>query len=351
MVHYIRFLSTPQVSVAQKKVVNVNAPLAVTTDLGDAFFRYDVKLIYSLIDIETQDLLAEQIIVWKASSRALKTSMTCNGKYLGRKVRAHITTAETRIILASKKIPRILDVWSSPFELADKTRSEPLVARELALSNGSRLQLWEETGDSIARHVWDAGMGFLTYFDLALQPQPSEGVRQLTRLIGTSTSPRLQVLELGTGCGTAGIALSQLIPCDVSLTDLEDAMAILGFNIKSASTTSRSTLQKATLDWGTRLDDSFDAKYDMILVSDCIYNPDSSVHLVETLLQLTDRSPAALILVGFKRRHSGDDVFFEQMSKAQFDVVETYNVDLPHLPSDADAYAPIIEFHVFRGPR
>jgi hypothetical protein len=127
-------------------------------------------------------------------------------------------------------------------------------------------------------------------------------------------------------------------------------MGILHTNITAAKRLPSSTLQGRVLDWGSDLDDSFSAKYDLVLVSDCIYNPDSSVHLVTTLLRLVERSPNALILVGFKRRHSGDDVFFDHMSKSQFVLADQHKLDLPHIPSDYDAYAPIIEFYIFRAP-
>ena len=84
------------------------------------------------------------------------------------------------------------------------------------------------------------------------------------------------------------------------------------------------------------------------MVSDCIYNPDSSVHLVETLQRLTKNSPHALILVGFKRRHSADDIFFNYMKAAKFEILDTTNLALPHTASDHDTTSPTVEFYTYQ---
>jgi hypothetical protein len=350
MVHYIRFLSPPQVLAAPKKALNVSVVLAVTTDLGDTYLSDDANLLVRVVESQTHALVAEQTLVWKEYSRAVKGNILCNAKYANRSIRVHVTTSQTQTSLAEKSIPQILDVWSTDFDLGDKVRSEPLVARELPLSNDSRLQVWEETGDSIARHVWDASLGFLIYLESALRLRDAETDSDLVKCLQVARSKPLQVLELGTGCGTVGIAFAQLCKSHVVLTDLDDAMEILHRNVKAAHLTPSSTLQGHVLDWGSDLDDSFNSKYDLILVSDCIYNPDSSVHLVKTLLNLVQRSPNALIVVGFKRRHSGDDVFFQHMDHLHFALLSQQKLDLPHIGSDHDAYEPIIEFYIFKAP-
>ena len=349
MVHYIRFLSTPQVAVTQKRIVTISAPVAVTTDLGDSYLMQDAELLVRVIDVKTTSLVLEQKARWQGGARALKTAVQYNGKYVGRLVCMHITTTETQRSIEAKNIPKIMDVWSHEFILNDKTRSEPKVSREIHTNFGGKLCIWEETGDSIARHVWDASLGFLLYLSLAMTDEPSPGATQLHRMLKENSPRQLKVLELGAGCGTVGLAFAQQISCDILLTDLADAMDILETNVKQVSSTTKSPVRSQILDWGAELDEIVKKQWDLVLVSDCIYNPDSSVHLVRTLQQLIAVSPGTVVVVGFKRRHAGDDVFFEQMSQEGIQVIETYNVELPHIASDADAYEPIIEFHIFRG--
>jgi len=86
----------------------------------------------------------------------------------------------------------------------------------------------------------------------------------------------------------------------------------------------------------------------LVLVSDCIYNPDSSVLLVETLKELSSRNPNLLVFVAFKRRHDADDVFFEHMQKNELRVVEEGTIKLPHIMTDYDTNAPQIESFVYK---
>ena len=169
-------------------------------------------------------------------------------------------------------------------------------------------------------------------------------------LVKANKVRKLKVLELGAGCGIVGIAFAQLVKCDMLLTDLEDAQEIMASNIRYASPVAGSTLQAQKLDWVDGVDDSSNAKVDLILVSDCIYNPESSLHLVETLRQLATRTPSVLILVGFKRRHEADTVFFDRMQCTNFNLVETLIVPLPHTVTEQDAEPPTIEFYTYRLP-
>lgn len=154
MVHYIRFLRTPQTEVG-KKTIDITAVVAVTTDLGDAFYSQDVDLIAEVVEANRPyNVLHSQTVRWQAMSRALKMTVRCPGKYVSRPARVHVTTKETNAASDSLGVPKILDVWSVNFPLSDNQRTEPIVERQLLLPNRSRVCIWEETGDSIARHIW-----------------------------------------------------------------------------------------------------------------------------------------------------------------------------------------------------
>jgi predicted nicotinamide N-methyase len=190
----------------------------------------------------------------------------------------------------------------------------------------------------------------LIYFARALSPSASatEHVFQLAGLLKSGTARRLRVLELGAGCGIVGVAFAQLVKCDMLLTDLEDAQEILASNIRCASPTAGSTIRAQVLDWASGFDDSSNTNFDLVLVSDCIYNPDSSLYLVETLRQLAVRAPHVLILVGFKPRHEADAIFFDRMQHTNFNIVEELNIPLPHTTTDQDLAAPVAEFYAYR---
>ena len=170
----------------------------------------------------------------------------------------------------------------------------------------------------------------------------------LRKLLTNDKAKHLRVLEVGAGCGIVGIALSQLRKSDVVLTDLEDAQDIMQSNIDCAAPASGSSLKRQVLGWGAGLADLEDTKFDLVLVSDCIYNPDSSVLLVETLKELSDRNTNLLIFVAFKRRHDADDIFFETMQKHDLRVIEEGFIEVPHTMTDHDDNPPQIETFVYK---
>ena len=153
---------------------------------------------------------------------------------------------------------------------------------------------------------------------------------------------------MGAGCGIVGIALSQLRKSEVVLTDLEDAQDIVQSNVDCAALASGSSLKRQVLVWGTGLDGLENAKFDLVLVSDCIYNPDSSVLLVETLKDFSMHNSNLLIFVAFKRRHDADTIFFEHMQKSELQVVEKGTIRLPHTMTDYDANEPQIEAFIYK---
>lgn len=154
MVHYIRFLRTPQTTTS-KKTIDISAVVSVTTDLGDSLYLSDVDLVAEVVQANyPYETLCASLLEWKSTSRALKFTIQCPGKYLSRPALVHVTTKETSDALKALSVPKILDVWSVEFPLSDKQRAEPVVERQLWLRNRSRVRIREETGDSIARHIW-----------------------------------------------------------------------------------------------------------------------------------------------------------------------------------------------------
>ena len=155
MVHYVRFLRTPQVADVSKKTIEVSAVIAVTTDLGDTFFSQDVTILARLVDATNSgEILCSSECPWKSGARAAKINLQCNAKHAGRLVYLHLTTRDTLLAHASCDVPAIVDVWSSAITIKAKAKAEQVVERRLQLRGKSQARIWEETGDSIARHIW-----------------------------------------------------------------------------------------------------------------------------------------------------------------------------------------------------
>ena len=174
----------------------------------------------------------------------------------------------------------------------------------------------------------------------------------LTDLLLNSSKGKgmLNVVELGAGCGIAGIALAQILQnCSVHLTDLPEAMEMLQKNVDNAKPAKGSSLSLDLLEWGPKLpDDLLPCSIDLILISDCTYNADSCQDLVQTLLAFSRQSPDAKVLVAMKRRHDAEALFEYKMESNGFEAMESRKHAVPHLSSEVEEMTPMIELYLYQ---
>lgn len=167
MVYYIRFLKTPRTQIV-KGFVSVSALISITTDLGDAFLAQDVELQVQLIDAsdpktesKSTAVVIDNTIKWEAGKRELKIST--NPSKIDKKISKVVlavgpkiggsTTLDTDLSDA-KRVPLVIAGWSAPFAVAQHSEAEKVIERRFVLQNDTRLRIWEETGNNIARHIW-----------------------------------------------------------------------------------------------------------------------------------------------------------------------------------------------------
>lgn len=159
----------------------------------------------------------------------------------------------------------------------------------------------------------------------------TESPKSLKSLLDIAQFELVNVIELGSGCGLVGIALATLRhKCHILLTDLPDAMDILGYNILRSKPASESKIEHMVLDWAEPLPATItEQQYDLILVSECTYNEISIPALVKTISALAAKSPAAIIVLATKVRHFSERVFFDIMSDTGFVELEHRSIELP----------------------
>lgn len=194
----------------------------------------------------------------------------------------------------------------------------------------------------------DGGIALTAYVDRMIALQV-EGLPLLEESIGLATSKRLNVIELGCGCGMVGIGLAQMVPgCRVLLTDMPEARDIANRNITNMNPAISSQATFMPLDWESPLPKTIESRaFDMVIVSECTYNTDTIPALVKTLSDLNKRSPKSVVLVSTKVRHASESIFFELMEQAQFVKASHSILALPKdLSSDEDP--EIVHFYVFR---
>jgi hypothetical protein len=374
--HYIRFLKHPSIAHSSKGLVEVKALCTITSDLGESTYPEDVWLIASLIDAGSSSckLIQRISLEWKASSHALPLILTTSIKSLAKVaflqivieadhsgIRTAMPSTDTTYVLT---LPHILSTASIPFNLGQSlSEADTLTQRPIPLyDDPASFSVGEDTGPSIDRHVWDAGVGLAALFSwlIVSSTKPTQ-LRSLTAVI--QSTQKLRALELGTGVGLVGLALAhlrrstQLGRTEVTLTDVESARPIAERNASlllggspSPAAPDNLAITFAPLDWEAPLPaDIAGQVYDLVLVSDCTYNPDSGPALVRTLKALAECSPSLLVVVASKTRHESEAVFWQRMGEAGFRVCEHVKLlARGGVDDDAIAVDEVVDVHLFQ---
>ncbi|KAE8320341.1 putative methyltransferase-domain-containing protein [Aspergillus transmontanensis] len=349
MVYYIRFLKTPRIQKQKAGSLSISALICITTDLGDAFLAQDVDLVVSLSRKDSEKVLHQEPLSWKAGKRELAILLGPFHPQLSQHAIVLSVAAADRgkhhppspdNLLGKPGVPLVISGWSAPFGGTDSLVAEKLVERRFGPKGHLDLRIWEETGNSIARHIWDAAVASVIYLQQIAAGDSAITVSVLSKLLQPERNGPLRVIELGSGCGIVGIALAQILPqCSILLTDLPEVEEIVTQNIAVAKPISSSNLEYRTLDWDEALPDDFcNDSIDLILVSDCTYNADSLPALVSVLDRLLQSSPNAIILVALKRRHDSETVFFDLMQSSG---LSNLHHDSMQLPSQHDQFDQI----------
>ncbi|KAL3474653.1 UPF0665 family protein c [Aspergillus californicus] len=352
MVYYIRFLKTPRLQKQKTGSIAASALICVTTDLGDAFLSQDVDLLATLHLAHNEKVICQARPQWQGGKRELPIILGPLPASVSQQVMIISVTARTAGSVSSDSlrnqhnIPLVISGWSATFGGPQLSVADKLVERRFNVNDAVELSIWEETGNSIARHIWDAAIASVMYLQEMIARDQSLPNSALQRLLRSERSSPLHVIELGSGCGIVGIALADLLPrCSVLLTDLPEVEEIITKNINAAQPAPSSEIQYRPLEWEEELpNDLFDTpSVDLILVSDCTYNADSLPALVSVLKRLVQLSPHVIILVALKRRHESEGIFFELMRSAG---LKTLHLDRLELPSQHDQFDEI-ELHCY----
>ena len=178
---YVRFLKTPRiVHDKNRPAAHVSCLVTITSDLGDSFLPYPLSLSAELLHIKSEAgantapvsepteierlALTDNVITWKtiqwtAGMRSLPVTipLSRNHRHNGPLVvRIGIEPKSPCDELGKLLLPEsrgVVSAWSAPFNLSDESAVSRTVERRFLV--GTRVhRILEETGESIARHVW-----------------------------------------------------------------------------------------------------------------------------------------------------------------------------------------------------
>ncbi|KAM6480978.1 putative methyltransferase-domain-containing protein [Trichoderma sp. SZMC 28011] len=401
--HYIRLLSPPKLAISGSKA-RLDLVITINTDLSDSLlFVQDPLEIVITAEVAssgktTWALTGRGELVWKPGMRILKPSLNLPLQF----IKALAASSSTEICISAKPALSatgvqsilmdsinsaqdevgglIMPVWA---EVRLKGHSDDhICTRRLSFSGtnegGEFLEIEEELGESMARHVWDGGL--VTLCAVAGIPAnknyaSNQGVTMTAMRDILCTAGELNILELGCGVGTLGIGLFAALRhmrstgsggSTVLLTDLEDAEARASRNIsrlqENAHMTGEDTSQLLyeNLDWEDGREGRFGPqvqarRWDLIVLSDCTYNEDGLLSLVETLSALHasnvnkatgESSFTTKVFVGTKPRHSSENAVFGLLDQAGWKMQAKQVLPLPVLGSEAQT----VEMYLFEKP-
>lgn len=402
--HYIRLMRPP--SLDEKK--NLKIVLTITTDLGDSFLNTDEPLPISVwltkwpqagADIcLTPKKNGKTKVFWRTGMRVLKLELPVPDRVLQDLRKTPRSTGNPGPIIhidashSLKLTPKAEDI---PFDQEGRvlavqagfprpTDDEPTfeASREFALPGDGCLRVCEEIGESIDRHVWDAGvvtMGLLLeMFQDGSSDHDWVKTPLLTQLLCSVTPEHpLNVIELGCGVGILGLGLAAAlyrrsaslwdpvepsqVPSNILLTDLPDAEQVAVKNIASEKQARehkphgkpnvRTNFE--SLDWEDGKTGKFGPQtkarsWDLIIISDCTYNVDMLSALVGCIsalhklsMDLGQKSPK--VMLATKPRHSSEQALFGLMEGDGWRILEHASQPLPVLGLDTES----VELYLF----
>jgi hypothetical protein len=154
---YIRFLKPPKI-----QGNTITALITITSDLGDSFYTEEALLAASIHSADPlDDIYIRRGFKWLPDMRSLPISLNISGCDIDWPARLHVTLRNTprsdhfEEHHSGVKNRSIISAWSDKLD-PDQGISEAskTVERRFTPLSGRILGIWEETGESIARHIW-----------------------------------------------------------------------------------------------------------------------------------------------------------------------------------------------------
>lgn len=156
---YIRFLKTPRVVIGTNASKGeVQCLITITSDLGDSFLPYDAQLSAELLSSQAPDqVLVWKTIQWTSGRRNVPLVFPLPKSHASSNLRVRVGIEPKATYDEYDKLsddqPSIVSAWSADFHTS--AEAVKLVERRFLISPAAPIvSIWEETGESIARHLW-----------------------------------------------------------------------------------------------------------------------------------------------------------------------------------------------------
>ncbi|RWR89612.1 protein-lysine methyltransferase METTL21D [Cinnamomum micranthum f. kanehirae] len=169
----------------------------------------------------------------------------------------------------------------------------------------------------VGTSVWPCSLVLAKFVErwLLLSPSASPNPYSSSLLL----FPNKRAVELGAGCGPAGMALSLLGLSNITLTDIAPVMPALKRNLKRNRPALQRNLKTAVLYWNNHKQlEALGAPFDFVIAADVVYLEDGVPHLVSAMEALV--APSGVVLLGYQLRSPEAHQLFWELAERVFSV-------------------------------
>ncbi|CAN7091371.1 protein N-lysine methyltransferase METTL21A [Brassica rapa] len=148
-----------------------------------------------------------------------------------------------------------------------------------------------------------------------------------------------RAVELGTGCGVAGMAFHLLGLTEIVLTDMVQVMPALKHNLKRNKAALGKYLKTSVVCWNNRDQISaLNPPFDLVIAADVVYIEESVGHLVTAMESLMKEDGA--VLLGYQVRSPEADKLFWELCGVVFEIEKVPHEHLhpEYAYEEADVY-------------
>ena len=220
------------------------------------------------------------------------------------------------------------DKASRPPQPGLPTRANDTVRILTDAAAGWTVNVRESSGYELDKHIWDASHLLGSYLSRSLSLQPPNQPEWVQRLLAHDSQEIFRVIELGSGTGCTALSLAAMVALlsrrlSIHATDLESADEILRQNrADNFIEHDQLPVHISALDWTLSKKDIeawlqdhlHGAVPDLILISDCTYNPDYFVPLANVIAIIA--SASTTVLLSKKHRHADEEQLWGRLADA-----------------------------------
>ncbi|KAJ1264081.1 hypothetical protein BS78_09G235400 [Paspalum vaginatum] len=206
---------------------------------------------------------------------------------------------------------------------------------------GGAVLTFEQDNDSfeVGTSVWPSSLVLVKFVERCLRDPagPALPFADVLRFAGT------RAVELGSGCGPAGLGLSRLGLTDLVLTDIAAVLPALRRNLRRNRVHLPRAPRLAQLHWNCPAHLATLAtprRFDLVVAADVVYVQESVPHLIAAMDALAD-AERGVVLLGYQiRSPEAHQVFWDSVTAA-FPVIEKVarvHLDPHYAYEESDVY-------------